>query len=277
MGCGGERFQPGASVQTIEADGLQRSYRLFVPGGYDQSLPAALVLNFHGFGSNGASQEAYSRFAEVAEREGFVVVSPDGAGSPAQWHTFGRLLPGYVNDVSFVEQLLDRLTATLCIDETRIYATGLSNGGGMAQVLACRMKDRIAAIGVVAAAPFVDTGCDEAGPVPVIAFHGTADEVAAFEGEGSIFGLSFQPVRTTMQEWAARNGCDATPVSERVAEDVVREHYEGCDDSADVELYVIEDGGHTWPGALDRPGLGRITQSISATELMWQFFDAHLQ
>jgi polyhydroxybutyrate depolymerase len=79
-----------------------------------------------------------------------------------------------VGDVSFVGQLLDHLTASMCIDEARIYATGLSNGGGMAQMLACR-EERIAAIGVVAAAPFVDAGCDDAGPMPVIAFHGTSD------------------------------------------------------------------------------------------------------
>jgi polyhydroxybutyrate depolymerase len=274
-GCEGARVQPGISEQTIEADGLQRSYRLFIPSTYDQSLPEPLVLNFHGFGSNAASQEAYSGLGDLAEREGFLLVSPDGAGSPPQWHTFGRLLPGYVNDLSFVDYLLDHITATLCVDESRIYAAGLSNGGGMAQTLGCRMKDRIAAVGVVAAAPFIETGCDDPGLMPVIAFHGTADEVVAFNGEGSRFGLTFQPVRTTMQKWAVRNGCDASPVSERVADDVVREYYTGCDDGSAVELYVIEGGGHTWPGALDRPGLGRITRSISASELMWRFFEQH--
>ena len=273
-GCG-TPAKPGLSLQSIDSDGLPRTSRLFIPSGYDPAVPTPLVLNFHGFGSNGASQEAYSGLADVAEREGFVLVSPDGAGSPPQWHIYGRLLPGFVDDYAFTERLLDQLEATLCIDTSRVYAAGLSNGGGMAQALGCRLNDRIAAVGSVAGAPFNDAACTGKEPVPVIAFHGTADEVVAFEGEGSLFGLNLPPIRTTMQEWAAHNGCDLEVHSERIAVDVIRESYEGCDEDSAVELYVIEGGGHTWPGAPDRPGLGTITQSISASELMWQFFKEH--
>jgi polyhydroxybutyrate depolymerase len=273
-GCG-STADTGISVGTIDSDGLIRSYRLYIPSSYDANAAMPLLLNFHGFGSNGVSQEAYSGLAEVAEREGFVLVSPDGTGSPPQWHIYGRLLPGFVDDYAFVERLLDHLEVTLCVDKSRVYAAGLSNGGGMAQALGCRLNDRIAAVGSVAGAPFNDAACTGKEPMPVIAFHGTADEVVAFEGEGSLLGLNLPPVRTTMQQWAEHNGCEGEIHSERTAEDVVREAYDGCDESSAVQLYVIEGGGHTWPGALDRPGLGRITKSISASDLMWQFFEAH--
>ncbi len=73
-----------------------------------------------------------------------------------------------------------------------------------------------------------------------------------------------------MQEWAEHNGCDTQSIEERVSDEVIRYHWVNCD--APVEWYLIEGGGHTWPGAVTRPRLGHTTTNISASELIWEFF-----
>ena len=109
--------------------------------------------------------------------------------------------------------------------------------------------------------------------MPVVAFHGTDDELVPFEGgPGGRLGLPVTGVRGNMRDWAEHNGCNLTLQTERIAEDVVLESYGGCADGAGVHLYVIEGGGHTWPGASrDIALLGETTQSISATEIAWRF------
>jgi polyhydroxybutyrate depolymerase len=264
-------------VESLDSGGMRRSYRLYVPTSYDASRPTALVLNFHGFGSNAVGQDVYSRYPQLAEAEGFIVATPDGTNDPQRWYIYGQLEPGYVDDFAFVEALIDHLAGRLCIDLSRVYATGISNGGGMTAQLACRLSGRIAAIAPVAGAPYAESQCRGAGPMPVISFHGTDDQSVPFEGgPGGRLGLPLRAVRDNMRGWAQHNGCDPTLRTQRVAADVVLESYAGCDAGADVQLYVIEGGGHTWPGAeRNVPGLGHTTRSISATELSWRFFAAH--
>ena len=269
--AGGET---GSSVHTTTSGGVERSYRLYVPASYDASRPVPLVLNFHGFGSTAVQQEAYSGIIPIAEANGFVLVTPDGTNNPRRWHIYGPLDPSYVDDAAFAEQLIDAVSASICIDPARIYAMGISNGGGMSALLSCQ-GGRIAAIATVAGAPFNASRCASDGPTPVIAFHGTADAVVPFEG--GTFALPFRSVRESIRSWAEHNGCDPELHSERIAPDVVLERYTDCDEGADVLLYVIEGGGHTWPGSDFRLAgfLGETTQSIEAAELIWSFFEAH--
>jgi polyhydroxybutyrate depolymerase len=260
----------------MESGGVTRTYRLYVPASYSASKPAAVVLNFHGFGSSAAEQEAYSRMTAMADRAGFITVAPDGTGSPRRWYIYGMFEPGFVDDFAFVDDLLDHLSTTLCIDERRVYATGISNGGGMSSLLGCRLNDRIAAIAPVAGSPFPGAICRGKQPVPAIIFHGTEDSLVPFEGGvGGRLGLALQSVRQNAADWAAHNGCAPAPSVERVAPDVLRESFSGCKRRADVVLYVVEGGGHTWPGAVSVPLLGRTTQSIDATSLIWEFFASH--
>jgi polyhydroxybutyrate depolymerase len=275
-GCG-TAATTGGSVQSIESGGVTRSYRLHVPAGYDSSTPTPLVLNFHGFGSNALEQERYAEYPQAADKYGFIVATPDGTNTPRRWYIYGEREPGYVDDFAFTDALIDRLSATLCVDAARIYATGISNGGGMTSILGCRANDRIAAIAPVAGSPYPDLQCRSKGPMPVIAFHGTEDQLVPFEGgPGGRLGLPSGAVRDNMRDWASHNGCNMTLQSRRVAADVMLETYTGCKAGAEVQLYVVEGGGHTWPGGrIDVPGLGETTHSISATELSWAFFAAH--
>ena len=274
-GCG-QPYASGLTLESLTSGGVERTYRLYVPKSYDAAKPTPLVLNFHGFASNAREQEAYSRMPAAADANGFITVAADGTGDPQRWYIYGLFEPGYVDDFAFVRDLLDHLEATLCVDPGRVYATGISNGGGMSSLLACELNDRFAAVAPVAGSPFPESRCQGKKPVSIIAFHGTADQAVPFEGgAGGRLGLALRGVRQNMQDWAGHDGCTSGPSSERVAPDVLRESYSGCQVGADVVLYVVEGGGHTWPGAIDVPTLGRTTHSIDATSLIWEFFAAH--
>ncbi len=261
----------GSFNQTLSSGGLERTYILHVPAGYDGSKRTALVLSFHGFSLNAGFFAPYAGFDAIADRSGFVVVTPDAAGSPAVWNAGGTVVTA--DDIAFVRDLLARLDQELCIDPGRVYAGGYSNGGGMALRLACEMPERIAAIGVVAA-----TYENCRGPVPLIAFHGTADPMVPFEGGEEPPGNIFPSVRRSVSEWARMLGCDGLPLIARASSEVEVSTFQRCPSGVqDVLLYTILGGGHTWPGATALPEyiVGMTTQQVNASELMWQFFASH--
>lgn len=261
-------------------DGLEREYILTVPSSYDAGTATPLLFNFHGFTSTALAQYVYSELFQTAEAEGFILVTPQGTlnndGVPF-WNTGA----GAPDDVSFVDQLLTSLQSQLCIDPTRVFSTGLSNGGFLSSRLGCDLSDRIAAIAPVGGTAFYGS-CD-ARAVPVIAFHGTADNV-----------VPLGPIENTaVPGWAAHNNCGAPVTQDPVppTSGVRLTRYDGCDDGATVELYVIFDvdtvtpgdqgGGHTWPGSTFvlppdfKLLLGQTTLEISANDLMWDFLMAH--
>ena len=263
----------GTFDQTIESGGIARTYILYVPAGYDGSKRTPLVLGFHGLSLNAKFFAPYADFDAVADRSGFIVVTPDATGSPPFWN--GMAVPGATDDVAFVRDLLAKLESDLCLDQGRIYAEGYSNGGGMALRLACELPDRIAAIGVVAA-----TYVNCRSGVPLIAFHGVADPIVPFEGGEDPSGASgiFPPVRRSVSEWARALGCDGLPLISRPSSEVEVSTFQRCASGMpDVLLYTIIGGGHTWPGAVALPEhiVGMTTQQVNASEAMWEFFAAH--
>jgi polyhydroxybutyrate depolymerase len=271
-GCGVARAA-GTTEATLKFGGLDRTYRLTVPRQVDGTTPLPLVLNFHGLGGNALQIERYTRIVEYADRYGFIAATVDGTGEPRQWTLVRN---GAVDDAGFVRELIDVLSGELCIDPQRIYAMGISDGAFFTSTLACDLNDRLAAVAVVAGEPFVAPRCAGKAPMPVLAFHGTGDTIVPFEGGfGSLNGVRFRGARDNVKDWSRYNGCAPELQSQRIAPDVLLESYEGCRSGADVQLYVIEDGGHTWPGASEVRPNGSTTQSIDATELMLQFFLAH--
>lgn len=264
---------------TMVSSGLKREYVLHVPLSYDRTKPTPLVISMHGAGMWGAAQEETSQWNRVAEREGFIVVYPSAAkgDGPNIWHVEpGTML---ATDVRFISDLIDTLKARYNIDPTRIYANGLSNGGGMSFVLSCAMSDRIAAVGMVAAAQTLPSKwCSDRRAVPMIAFHGTADPVTPYTGGSTwISPRPFPDVATFVANWARRNRCAPKPVEAAVAADVTRRTYPNCADDATVVLYVVQGGGHTWPGGGPLPEwlVGRTSRTIDASSEMWAFFREH--
>jgi polyhydroxybutyrate depolymerase len=139
----------------------------------------------------------------------------------------------------------------------------MSNGGGMANRMACEMSDVIAAIGTVSGAYPVWNNYRPTRPVPVVAFHGTADRVVPYEGLGHVL----PPIRAWAAGWAARNGCDPVPTFTYRQGKVTGETWGNCPDKARVTLYTIEGGGHDWPGSEGYPAA-----AIGATDVIWDFF-----
>ena len=182
-------------------------------------------------------------------------------------------------DVVFISQLIDRLRATYNIDPARIYANGLSNGGGMSFALSCKMSHRIAAVGLVGAAHLVPwEWCADTKPVPMIAFHGTADTFTPYHG-GKVWIAPepFPSIPKWTANWARRNRCAPDAIESAWATNVTKLEYTRCAGDASVELYTIRNGGHTWPGGLQLPEwvLGETSRDIDATRVMWKFYREH--
>ena len=261
---------------TIASDGLQRTYRLHVPVAYDPHKLTPLVLSMHGYTGHAAEQEHDFGQSSQADQEHFLVVYPQAMnrtdnGEP-EWATEGQYSPT-VNDVLFFSDLLTILQQHLCVDAQRIYAIGYSNGGGMANLLACKLAGRIAAVVPVDAAIYeLPGGCHPVRPVPYLEFHGTGDSSVSYTG-GSF--LNFVPVMQTMQKWATRDGCTSGPTTFFQQADVIGLKWSDCRGGVMVEHYRVAGGGHQWPGVKLSPpniDLGRATTTISATRLSWQFF-----
>jgi polyhydroxybutyrate depolymerase len=284
----------GDFEETIESGGLAREYILHVPPSYTGSEAVPLVLLFHGLGQGHENVHEYTALFELADQEGFVLVAPQGTvGSilaTVHWNflVFLRDLdPNEPDDVAFVGDLLDSLEEDLCIDPARVYATGISNGAEMSTRLACDLSDRIAAIAAISGLyypPFSpdlanEPGCLGERPVPVMATHGTADDVIPYQGGplGLDIPVSVRSIETEiLPQWAAHNGCASATTTEPVSDNVDLLRYVGCAEGATVELYRVEGGEHLWPGAYEPfQADPDVNDEINANDLLWQFFQAH--
>lgn len=263
-----------SALLTVTSGGRDRRVIVRLPAGYESRDDWPLILAFHGRGSTGTEVEGYSELDDLPA----VVAYPNGAigtgdGYRQAWQGAPYQPPG-VDDVTFASDLLDELQSTYCIDPNRTYATGKSNGGGFAALLACRLPDRFAAVAPVAAAyyPQAREGCDDAPPVPVIAVHGTGDTTIPYRGDAD---RDLPSVPDQVATWVARNGCTKTRPPQRTSGDVTTFRYRGCTDGADVEHVAVTDGGHVWPGATVYSGGGYVTRDIVTSKVIWRFFQRH--
>ncbi len=291
-----------------------RDYKIYIPGSYDKLRPMPVVIVLHGGGGNpwtlnpitcpDGDPQNPKCMDKLAEREGFILVYPSGIENPdveevRSWNAGGgrqgyACVSGYacgqgIDDVAYIKALLDNLDQVVNIDKTRVYAAGISNGAAMTHRLACEMAGRITAIAPISYGnqySAVDS-CTPSRSMPVIEFHGTADPFAPYEG-GVVnlpFGLSGKviPIQTTIEDWAARNGCSTSSTIELadISNDdttVTKISFNNCRNNADIVLYRINNGGHTWPDGqqYSPPGLiGNVTRDINANELMWEFFQRY--
>lgn len=264
--------------------GRRRRYLLYVPPSCDPAVPAPLVICFHGFVQWPAHQQRLSGWNRLADRYGFLVVYPRGSGFPLRWNAgpISEDQDRAERDIQFVDALIDQLCENYNLDTVRIYANGMSNGGGMTHLLACRMPDRIAACGGVAGAYlYPGEPYPPARPVPWIAFHGIQDPVVPYGGGYSRrsrhHAIQFPAVESWAAGWAENNGCRQEPEIDRISPAVERITYQGCGQAAEVILYRVDGAGHTWPGGgwLPRWLTGETNREIDASALMWDFFRAH--
>jgi polyhydroxybutyrate depolymerase len=253
--------------------GLARTYWLHIPRGYQPAHPYPLVLVFHGHNSTALHMERATRFSQLADHVGVLVAYPQGAVGPDRitgWASGGPNKP-HVDDMLFISNLLDQLQAQLCVDPSRIYATGFSNGGGLTSVLACALAGRIAAFALVAGSYFMPPdGCHPVRPVSILEIHGTGDRIVPYAGRPHI---DEQGALQWLEDWATRDGCSPPSTRLAVTTGVSEIMWTGCQGGASVLHYRLTGGVHAWPGASVHSPPADAT--LDATAIIWQFFATH--
>ena len=270
-----------SSLPQIEAgnfafEGYQRTYLVFTPKNYTGDTNVPLVIYLHAYNWSPVEGMNYTTLRDVAEANGFLVVY---AGGAENWNSgIGDNLnypTSDVNDVGFINALIDKLSDQYSIDPARIYATGFGNGGMMAYKLACQLSDRIAAIAAVVALFPNSTAeeCDPARPVPVLHIHGTEYWGAPIEGTDDWYSAD-----ETIKFWTDHNNClesHTTMLQDLDPQDgctVEKTSYSNCSNNSNVIYYKVINGGGTWPGAHPYDSLGTTNRDIDAGVEIWNFF-----
>jgi polyhydroxybutyrate depolymerase len=274
---------PEILTRHIDVGGVSRSYLLHVPASLRPTAPAPLVLVFHGGGSRAAAMRRFPRFGTLADSHGFIVAYPDGIKS--QWNDTRGLSPA--DDVEFVRTLIAQLKRSHHVDEKRIYATGISNGGFFSVRLACDLTREIAAVAAVAATmpETLMPVCKPSAPISIMFMHGTQDPLVRIDG-GVVARRNGRSVslRKAVDFWRRVNHASELPSRTELPDrqtdgtHVRRELYRNADDDVEVVTYTIDGGGHTWPGGvqyLPVSLVGRTSTNLDATETIWAFFSRH--
>src|SRR5579862_8656411 len=265
---------------SIEVDGLIRTYRVYVPERYDGRKIVPLMLSFHGRLGTGKAQETMSQFDAVADKGNCIVAYPDGVNR--SWnagHNTGYASLRDIDDVGFVSKLIDKLTQEYRIDRKRIYASGMSNGAIFVQRLACQLPNTIAAIASVAGliAQEDANDCRNKAAMPILMIHGMNDLFVPWTGEVTREGGKVDSGDATIRFWVEHNRCSPKPKITDVAQGIRKETYRGRN-GADVLVYKIEGGGHTWPGGrevLPVALVGETNHTLNASQEIWNFCKSH--
>lgn len=260
-------------------NGINRSYSLYIPAMYTGSTPVPLVFNLHGYTSNGVQQGFYGDFKPIADTANFIIVLPEGTVQPGTQNTQfwnAGLISSNVDDVGFLETLIDTISAHYNINKKRVYSAGMSNGGFMGYTLACE-SDRFAAVGSVTGSMSTVTfaTCNPQRPTPIIEVHGTADPTVPYNGT-----TGMKPIEDVVDFWVTENGCNPTPSISNVpnsntTDGATAEHYvySGGIDGHTVEFFKVVGGEHTWPGAPIT--IGVTCRDFSASAELWRFFSQY--
>lgn len=287
-GC--HRPDPGSVVTSISFGGRARSFVLHVPSSAPAPGARRLIISLHGRGGSGLQQEDLTGLSTLAERDGFIAIYPDGVDkSWADGRGASSAEKQGIDDVGFLGALIDWAVSNHGADPKRVHVSGHSNGGMMASRLGCDLSAKVASISPVAAElpELLSKSCAPIHPMSVMTFHGTDDAYVPYDGGtlqkgagGVILGA-----KAARAFWAEKAGCAPDPVltaePDRDPDDgttVIREESKGCAQGAEVLLFTIQGGGHTWPGGdadLGERVVGKVSRELDASELQVTFFTKH--
>ena len=262
----------------IRSDNLPRDFFVYIPEKYGTGEgPAPLILSLHGYTSTARTNLSYSGFQRLADEEGFLIVYPQGTILPTtqetHWNVGGWTVGSETDDVVFIGELLDHLEKNLSIDRTRIYSTGMSNGGFMSYELACQISERIAAIASVTGSmtPQTYTNCAPTRSVPVLQIHGLQDFVVPYAGNGIM-----TPIDEVIRYWSKQNNCSQRPETFQIPDSTGdgfggnRKIFGRCDSDTTVELITLEAMSHEWPIA----NSSYRSHDLDAATEIWEFLSS---
>lgn len=273
---------------NLTIDGIDRNFIVYLPIGYNNAGKMPMIFVIHGGSGTPEGMINIANFKLIAERDKVVLVYP--AGVQKNWNDGRPTTPNQlgINDVGFFNQVSDHMIKNYAVDGTRIYATGISNGGFMSSRLGCDLSNRIAAIAVVAAtieANTISPSCNPSNAVPLIYIHGTADPLVPFVGgnmtAGGTAGGTILSHFQAVAKWVSINKCNPIAVETDlpdIANDgttIKKRLYASGAGGSEVISYVIQNGGHTWPQGLqylNESIIGKTSQDLNACEEIWRFF-----
>ncbi|MEM2351345.1 MAG: PHB depolymerase family esterase [Thermoproteota archaeon] len=264
---------PGRYDLSINVDGRVRNYAIHIPTSYDSITPLPLVIVLHGYGGNPRSMESATSLSLKADKEGFIVIYPEGISLDFSWNAgfcCGQAALNNIDDIAFIRRLIEKTMEDLKIDPKRIYAVGFSNGGMMSHRLGAELFEFFAAIAVVAGSiGKTHNGSLTLSPpsraVSVIIIHGMRDEIIPYAGGRFPSEYFLSSVKESVHFWVQANNCSKTPlIEESPGGNVIKTTYSQGINNTEVILYTIKDGTHSWS-----------FNGISTTNTIWEFFEGH--
>lgn len=283
-GCGGAA---GTIPLSMTFDSIARVVLVHLPPAASGTSPLPLVLNLHGSHSTAVAQDAFSGMDADADASGFIVAYPQAAitsGAGFDWNVPGAPLAGGQvapknppDDVAFLENLPSMLAARYCVDLQRVYVTGFSGGGRMTSQLACGAGDVFAAFAPVSGLRF-PADCQPVRPVALLAFHGDADPIDPYNGNGQPYRT--ESVAAAAHQWGVRERCANMPTVSTPAAGATLTKFADCEAGASVRFSTVNGLGHEWPGGPAMPNritreLGPQSNAVNANSVMWAFFKGH--
>jgi len=273
---------------TFYQQGAERTFTIYVPTRLDASKEHPTVLVFHGGLGDASDVQSTSDMNTKANEERFIAVYPEAANQ--YWNDGRDTTVSPIDDVAYVNTMLNKLEDEWQIDRSKVFASGISNGGMMTQRLACELTSSFAGFAVVAAnmPANLSGGCNPGGRAPIVFFNGTQDPLMPYDGGdiasipalGIGAGGTVLSVDDTLSLWAGKNSCGAPSAEslDDIAPDdttVEKITYNGCT-QGDLEAFKINGGGHNWPGSVGASSLtGNTSRDIIATDEIMTFFQAN--
>jgi polyhydroxybutyrate depolymerase len=284
--------EAGRFTLKIQSGKLERTAHIHIPKGYKPGTKPPLVLLLHGGGGTGPATLQNDGWAAKADKEGFLLVAPDGLGvrpklptsfktNPAIWNS-GQYAANSeiaaIDDVEFIRQLLDELKEKLPYDEDCVFCTGHSNGGGMTFRLAAELSERFTSVGMVAGRLVVDP-LKIKKPMPTLYIVGTKDPLMPMEG-GEVKSpwagnWKNQPIAEQLTRWAVALGCEKEPKIVSDQDAIRKVEYLSKTTGPTLTVFYLDGHGHHWPGAkrtLPESMIGPIISKLDATDTLWDFF-----
>ncbi|MBN1411293.1 MAG: hypothetical protein JW969_10660 [Spirochaetales bacterium] len=293
----GNELENTTSIITI--DNLKREYVIHIPSEYDSGTPVPLVIMLHGGGGTAANAMKETGWTDKADKENFIVAFPEGtrryprrkarfSTNPQTWNDGSKrenigAVRKNVNDVAFISALMDDVIKNYSIDKQRIYVTGFSNGASMTFRIGRELSDRIAAIAPVAGCDWLDSP-EIKSPLSILYLTGTEDPLNPIEGGEIKIGKADYgnkiPVKDTIHKWVVMLECPEKAEEIYNQNGVTGIAYRPGIKNCEVRFYTVEGMGHAWAGGknfLPESIIGKTSDKINATDLIWKFFRNHLK